>query len=305
MGQKKAGPVRTLDYILEAVIVISLGTILSRLPKRMAGLFGTLAGTLLFHVDRRNKKWADQNLDIIFKEPPLSPIEKVRIVRKLYVNVAELAFEFLQLHTCTPENLDEYLQTKNLEVVDRAFGEKKGVLLISAHLGNWEYLCVLSSRLGHNVAVVVKRQHNPYTDRWMTKIREETGGAKCFYHGKELNHRIRLHLKQNGILGLLADQRQVDKYLIAPFFGRPSATTDGPAKLHLWYGAPIVFAFSIKQPDGKYRIQLDGPYHFERSGDYRSDCSKITNFINQKYEKMIKKYPEQWLSLLTPRWEIP
>jgi Kdo2-lipid IVA lauroyltransferase/acyltransferase len=305
MDKKKPGPVRTVGYILEAVIVITLGTIFSRLPKRTAGCFGILAGTLLFHFDRKNKKWADHNLDIIFKEPPLSPIEKIRIVRELYVNVAKLAFEFLQLYKCTSENLPEYLQTENFQVVDKALGEKKGMLLISAHLGNWEYLCVLGSRRSYKVAVVVKRQHNPYTDRWLTKIREEKGGAKCFYHGKELNHRIRIHLKQNGILGLLADQRQIPKHLMTPFFGMPSATTDGPAKLHLWYGAPIVFAFSIKQPDGKYLVQLDGPYHFERSGDYRSDCSKITNFINQKYETMIKKYPEQWLSLLTPRWEIP
>ncbi len=304
MDKRKTTLARTIAYILEAVAVIALATIFSRLPKTIFNRLGFLSGMILFRLDRKDRKQACHNLDIIFKDPHLLPSEKDRIVKRLFENIAALAFEYLQLDRLYAENLSVFLKAENHKAVVEALVEKKGVLIVTAHLGNWEYLGILGSRLGYNVASVLKRQHNPYTDRWLTKIREERGGFKCLYPGRGLNHRIGVHLKQNGILALLADQRDISSPLIVPFFGKPGQTADGPAKLHLWYESPIVFAFSIRQPDGTYLLKFDGPHRFSGSGDRKADCVRIMTFINQKYEAMVRKYPEQWLSLLTPRWEI-
>jgi KDO2-lipid IV(A) lauroyltransferase len=304
VDKRKTTLARTIAYILEAVAVIALGTIFSRLPRTIIRRFGVLSGRILFRLDRKDRKRAYHNLDIVFKEPHLLPSEKDRGVRRLFENIAALAFEYLRLDRLYAENLAVFLKAENHEAVAEALREKKGVLVITAHLGNWEYLGVLGSRLGYNVAAVLKRQHNPYTDRWLARIREEKGGAKCFYHGRGLDYRIGVHLKQNGILALVADQRDISSRLIVPFFGKPGQTADGPAKLHLWYESPIVFAFSIRQPDGTYLLKFDGPHRFSGSGDRKADCVRIMTFINQKYEAMVRKYPDQWLSLLTPRWEI-
>ena len=305
MKTKKTGPVRTIVHILEAVLVIALGTIFSRLPKAITRRVCLVGGAFLYRFDKRDRRLAYHNLDIIIKEPPLPQFKKDQIVKALFVNIVTGAVEYLRLDDIEPQNFLEFVRIDNYEAIHTALEKRKGVLAICAHLGNWEYLGTVSAKLGYHVGTILKRQHNPYTDRWLTRIREEKGGVKCFYHGIGLNHRIGVHLKQNGILALLADQRQIVKPLIIPFFGVPSATTDGPAKLHLWYEAPIVFAFSIQQADGKYLLQFDGPYDFAGSGDYKKDCVKIMTFINQKYETLIRKYPEQWLSLLTPRWQIP
>ncbi len=291
-----------LGFILEAILVIPLGTLLSFLPRRMTPILARMAGTLAFHLDRRDKRWAYGNLDIIFREKPLSSAEKEQIVKTLFVNIAAGVLQYLQLDKLEAENLPGFLQAGNHKAVDEALREKKGVLIITAHLGNWEYLGVLGSRLGYDVATVLKRQYNPYTDRWLTRIREGKGGVKCFYHGRGLNHRIARHLRQNGILALLADQRDISSSLMAPFFGVPSVTADGPARLHLWYESPIVFAFSLKQADGRYLLQFDGPYSFEKHGDFKERCLEIMTFINRKYETVIRKHPGQWFSLVTPRW---
>ncbi|MCF8143891.1 MAG: hypothetical protein K9N21_08240 [Deltaproteobacteria bacterium] len=295
---------RTIAFILEAVVVMALGTIFSQLPKTIVSRLSAVSGTVLFRLDRKDRKRAYHNLDIMFSEAPLSPFEKARIVKGLFKNIAALAFEYLQLDRLYAENLAVFVKSENPRAVVEALGEKRGVLIITAHLGNWEYLGVLGSRLGYNVATVLKRQHNPYTDRWLAGIREKKGGFKCFYPGRGLSYRIGAHLKQNGILALVADQRDISSPLIVPFFGKPGQTADGPARLHLWYESPIVFAFSIRQPDGTYLMAFDGPYHFSGSGDRKGDCVRIMTLINQKYEAIVGKYPEQWLSLLTPRWEI-
>lgn len=294
---------KKIGYVLEAIPVIALGTFLSRIPRKMLLPLGFLGGRLLFRLDKRDKRWAYRNLDIIYKEAPLSRAEKDEILKTLFVNMATGALEYLQLNRIGSENFLDFVQAENYEVVHTALEKKKGVLAVCAHLGNWECLGAVSARLGYHVATVLKRQHNPYADRWLTKIRETKGGVKCFYLEKGLNHRISAHLKQNGILAILADQRDVSSSLAVPFFGALALTPDGPAKLHLWYEAPIVFAFSIKQGNGKYLLRFEGPYCFRGSGDQKKDCLNIMTFINRKFEAVVGKYPDQWLSLLTPRWE--
>jgi len=293
-----------MAHMVEAVVVITMGTIFSRMPMGLIRRLGVLSGRVLFRLDKKDRERAYHNLDIVFGEEPLLAPEKARVVKKLFENIATLAFEYLQLDRLYAENLAAFMKAENHQAVEEALREKKGALVITAHLGNWEYLGVLGSRLGYHVAAVLKRQHNPYTDGWIARIREEKGGFKCLYPGRRLNHRIGVHLKQNGILALLADQRDISSPLVVPFFGKPGQTADGPAKLHLWYESPIVFAFSVRQPDGTYLLTFDGPHRFSRSGDHKLDCVRIMTFINQEYEAMIRKYPDQWLSLVTPRWEV-
>lgn len=284
--------------------MIGLGTAGSRMPRIFIPRLAVLAGRMLFYLDRKDRKRAYHNLDIIFKEEPLSSFEKDRTVKRLFENIATLGLEHLQLARLCAENLAVFIKSENFQAVIEALDEKRGVLIITAHLGNWEYLGVLGSRLDYRVAAVLKHQHNPYTDRWLARIHERRAGFQCLYHGRGLSHRIGLHLKRNGILALVADQRDVSSPLVVPFFGRPGQTADGPARLHLWYGAPMVFAFSVRQPDGTYLLTFDGPYRFPGTGDRKGDAVRIMSFINQKYEAMVRKYPDQWLSLLTPRWEI-
>ncbi len=300
---KKAAPFRTLGHLLEALLVVALWNIVSRMPRRAADRLASCFGAFLFKIDCRDRKWAYENLDIVFKESPLSQYQKDRIVKALFVHIVQGAFEYLQLHDIAPERYPEFGSIENPEAILSALDKKKGVLAVTAHLGNWEILGAVGAKVGLPVAAVLKRQHNPFTDRWLTQQRRSKDGVQCFYHGKGISHRIGNHLKQNGILAILADQRDISSSLAVPFFGAPGLTSDGPAKLHLWYESPIVFVFNIKQPDGRHLIRFDGPHTFRKSDDLKTDCLRIMTFINKKYEAVIKEHPEQWLSLLTPRWK--
>ena len=293
---------RQAGFILEAVFVIPIGTLVSLLPVKMCKVLGPVAGRIAFYLDKRDKRHAYHNLNIIYGEDPLSSQEKTRIVRRLFMNIGTAALEYLKIGTVSKLNGSEYLLVRNHEVVDRALEDNRGALVITAHFGNWAYLGSLGPWFGYDVATIIKRQHNPYTDKWLKSIHEKKVAVKCFYNEETIMGNISRHLRRNGILGIMADQRYLSKPIFVPFFGLPSATADGPAKLHLWYESPIVFAFSLKQPDGKYLLSFDGPYHFKKTGNFRKDCLDIMTFINKRYEEVVKVYPEQWLSLLTPRW---
>ena len=127
--------------------------------------------------------------------------------------------------------------------------------------------------------------------------------VKCFYNDAGSLPGVVRHLKQKGVLALLADERHTFKPLMVPLCGRPCATAQGPARLHLRFGSPLVFCFAIRQADGRYRLLVDGPYSFPPTGNPEADRLAIMAFVNRKYERVIRAYPDQWFSLFSPRWE--
>jgi Kdo2-lipid IVA lauroyltransferase/acyltransferase len=303
--ERAVGGWRRLGFVVEAVIVIPLGMLVSLLPLSLVGILGRMAGSLLFHMARKQKLLACRNLDIVFADHPLSRNEKDRIVRKLFINLACSAFEYLKVGVLRADNYEQFVRLENprtSEELDHVLSRGKGMLAISAHIGNWEYLASVCSKAGKNMAAVINRQHNPYTDRWLKNIREQDGGVRCYYNETGGLLRIVKHLRQNGVVALLADEAAPSGAVQAPFFGRETATTPGPARLHLKYGAPLMCYFCVRQVDGKYLLTSDGPYHVEPTGEFDRDCRTVMTLINQKYEAVIRKYPDQWYSLLYPKW---
>lgn len=293
---------RQLLFLLEALFAIPLGVLVSRLPWKVARAIGILAGKVLFRLDRRDRRQAYYNLDLMYADHPLSSDQKQRLVRRLFINVGLGAVEFFQIASLNAANFLQFVALGDYRPLLRALEEGKGVLAITAHLGNWEYLGSVVAKLGFHVGAMINRQHNPYTDRWLTRFREQKGKVKCFYNDTPMMVHVDKHLKQNGILALMVDQRELCRPVFVPFFDMICPTHDGPARLHLWYEAPIIFAWAIKLDNGKYLLSAEGPYHFARSGDLGEDCRMIMAWVNRKYEDMIRKYPDQWFSLLTPRW---
>lgn len=296
---------RHFGFLLEAMVVIPIGTLISLLPMRMGKPFGRLVGTILFHLHKGGRELACHNLEVVFSDRPLSNARKEQIVRNLFINLARSVFEFLKLDALTMENYEELIHVKTSEAKaarDCVLKLGKGVLDVSAHLGNWEYLISLSAKAGYHTAAIINRQLNPYTDKWLKGIRENQGKVICCYNDPSGLRGIVKHLKQKGIVGMLADEAASPAAVTVPFFGRETATTSGPAQLHLRYGAPLMFYFCVREPDGKYTLSFDGPYHFDRSEDFQQDCMAVMTLVNRKYETMIRRYPDQWFALLYPRW---
>lgn len=260
-------------------------------------------GWLLFHIDKQNKKWAYYNLDIIFKDKPLTKEEKDKIVRKLYKQTAAYAIEYIKIGDLKAGNYHKFGELEGFENVDKALEMGKGLIVITAHIGNWDYLGSIAAKLGKTFGAIINRQENPYTDKWLKDIREKKGKILCFYNEISDMTRIIRSLKKGGIIATVADQTYYFKPIFVPFFGVQSATADGPARLHLRFGSPIIMAFAVKRDDGKYRFIYEEPVVFKPTDDLEKDCKKIMTWVNQKYEYYIRKYPEQWFSLLHPRWE--
>ena len=292
-----------MGFILEAVAVIPLGNLAALLPWKTGRFLATVMGIFIFRLSRKARERASRNLDIIYADMPLSSVEKNRIIRRLFINIASSVYEYLKIGRITESNYLDFVRFEDPEAFYRAVRAEEGLIVVSAHLGNWELLGSIAAKLGKNMGAVIHRQLNPHTDKWLRRIREKDGKIKCYYDEISDMRRMFSHLKRGGTLAILADERHTIRPVHVPFFGRLAATPEGPARLHLRFGSPIVFCFSIKQDDGKYLLTFDGPYQFRRTGNMKKDCEYVMRYIYQKYEKVVREHPDQWFTLLTSRWE--
>jgi KDO2-lipid IV(A) lauroyltransferase len=103
-------------------------------------------------------------------------------------------------------------------------------------------------------------------------------------------------LRKNGILGLLIDQNTGQwEGVFVDFFGMPACTTNGPALLALHTGAPVIPVFIVRQDDGRYRIIFGPEVDIIHTEDRENDVIENTRNFTAIIEKMVRRYPDQWL----------
>jgi KDO2-lipid IV(A) lauroyltransferase len=177
--------------------------------------------------------------------------------------------------------------------VVNALSRNKGVFFLTAHFGNWEFLCAAGSLMTGNLAVIARPADFKPLDRMIGEIRT-LFGTEVILKQKALR-RVRSALRENKLIGILLDQN-VDWYegIYVPFFGRWACTNKGLALLAVMTGTPVVPAFPVRQKDGRYRLIFEKEVELRRTGDRTRDIEENTELFTNIIEKYVIKYPDHW-----------
>ena len=247
-------------------------------------------GRLLYRINGKHRQRALDNLRRAF--PERSEEQHVRILKDVYANLCRVALEFALLDRVNPEFIRRRVTIVGREHMDRALAQGKGVVGVLGHLGNWEMGGAIMAQLGYPLDAVYHSMRNPYTDRFINTIRERSGE-------RLINMRRALWLctkalKQNHILGLVADQDAGSRGLFINFFGRPASTNPGPAIFAMKAGAPLIFSALIRKPGGRYLLHFNPPFNIRHSDDFDNDLAHNTQLWSDELERWVRVYPEQW-----------
>ncbi|PIV05844.1 MAG: lipid A biosynthesis acyltransferase [Syntrophobacterales bacterium CG03_land_8_20_14_0_80_58_14] len=266
-------------------------------PLRRALFIGV---SRMFHLlIPRQRLIATHNLRRAF--PEKSEGEILRIVQGVYRNMGIVAAEFFDIPRLTKENIAAQVETEGLENCWKALEKGQGLLLFSAHFGNWELEAAAAALLIKPAVVIYRPLDSPLLDHLVLRVRSATGNIPL---AKEHAMRPMLRaLKQNGILGILIDQN-VDWYegVFVDYFGRPACTTDGLALLALHTEAPVLPAYMVRLPDGRYRLVFGPEVEVIRTGDRDADILANTQRFTKVIEQIVRRYPDQWL-WVHQRWK--
>lgn len=272
------------------------------LPRRFIVAFSqTLAdaGFYLFHGFRKR---SIANLSVALGErlegKRISEITRASL-RNFFRDVAELGFAF----ETPPEAIRAEIALQGREHLEAALAKGKGVIALSAHIGNFFMVGTRLASEGYPVHVLVKQAGNGRLSRLLDQCRLEVGQKTIHARPRRKAFRELLQvLRLNGIAMVIADEYRSGEGVSVPFFGRPVAARRGPATLALRSGAAVVPVYLIREPSGGLRLIIEPELELVRSGEIQPDVEKNTLLFTQWLERVVRSYPEQW-NWTTVRWQ--
>ena len=285
---------RARDYIASIGLSILI-RIVRRVDYRRASAWGARLGRLVYHLVSKNRKRAFENLSRVFGNEK-TPDQLEEIVKTCFENFVRSGFELVPYTYLSPEGRREYVHLIGKEKLDRALALGRGVISLSAHLGNFLIMMGRLAVEGYQVELVVKATKNSRIEDRLQSLRKELGYYSIYVAPRIKSVKASLtSLKKNHVLVLHGDQRQRNAGIDVTFFGIPAMAAAGPISLSLSTGAPVIPMFMVRNPDGiTHTLFIEDPLELSVTGskeeDIRVNVQKYTDVI-QSY---VEKYPTQW-----------
>lgn len=288
-----------MKNILEYILFLSLSFLCRVLGLRLSRKFSSFIAFFFFYILPIRKDVVLDNLKHAFPKLTLDEINK--IAYGSYKNFAITLVEILFLPWTTDNQIKAVMQFDHLDVIEKKEQEKNGVLLLSAHFGNWEYLAISAGvQLNKKLSVIVKSQRNPYVNDWMNRARTRWTNTVIPLGASIRN--VYSELLNKGIVALVADQRGPEESIKLEFFGRKTSVYTGPAILALKMNSPLIYGIAVRQTDYSYKVEIIEISKENLPNDYEEKIKALSERMLKYLEDVIRKHPEQWF-WMHKRWK--
>ena len=276
---------------MQYIILKTISKILCLLPYNFILQLGAWLGVLYYYLVRKQTKRSEKQLQESLK---LSDAEIKAINKNLYKHVGRTFLEIMYMPRLNQNNIETYFEVENKHYIDEALAENKGVVLLTAHLGNWEWLGAFLALSNYPITTVIKRQPNDQHTQILNEYREMVG-IEVFARGTTELVGAAKALKKGKILAFLADQDAGEGGAWIKFLGKPASTPLGPAAFSKRLKSPILPVFIVRQQSGKHKVIVKEALYYENTGNDLQDEYAVTVKMTRVIEDIIIANPSQWL----------
>lgn len=281
-----------MNFLLYVLFLI-LEIVVPLFPLRFIQRVARLKGLFFYHFIPIRKKVAYKNLKLAFPDKPDNEINS--IIRGAYINVMTVIFEFFYLPRLHGEKLLRLLDPGDLTLINEKLKTGKGLVIVSAHFGNWELTAYGCAQLsGEPFNVIVKEQSNKLIDKRINRIRELQGN-KMIEMSSAARDVLSL-LRKNKIVAMLGDQSAPKENSVkVKLFTEDVPTFEGAARFTIKTGARVIFGISVRKDDGSYKVILKD-IDVSKYTEYNEDnIAKLTQEHADILAEFIRQYPDHWL----------
>ena len=288
-----------IRHFFEYVLFLLVSLPLLVLPLKMVQGIGRTLGGFVYRVLGFRRGVIQDNLRHAFPDLPLERIKEIAL--ESFQSVGTALMELVYFRRLSLDRIKNIIQVDNAHLVHEAVRGGKGLILMTAHFGNWE-LCAqgVLAHTGVPMHIVVKPQSNKLIDAAINARRVRFGNSVV-----PMADAVRGALgalRRGETVGMVGDQSAAKESAWIEFFGRPVPTHRGPALFSLKSEAPIVMGFSVRGPDGTYRLELSKIDQSGLTGASPENVDELTRRHVARTEEMIRKYPGQWM-WMHRRWK--
>lgn len=226
--------------------------------------------------------------------PDLNEKQIKKIAFGTYKSFAITLVEILLIPSLKKERMINAVKCTSHEVILNNLNKEKGLILLSAHFGNWEYIAIsVALQINKKFTVVIKPLRNNLVSDWMIRARTKWNNEVVSL-GVSIRQIYNV-LKEKNIVAMVADQRGPEESIKIEFFNRKTSILIGPAALALKTGAPIVYGIAIRQKDYSYIANIVEINTDDLPDNYDDKIIEISRRHMKHLESIIRQYPEQWL----------
>jgi KDO2-lipid IV(A) lauroyltransferase len=278
--------------------VSALVNLVAAVPAPASLWLGRRLGDVAAMVLRRRHRLALANLAVAF--PALGQREHGHLARRAWQHLGMTFVELCRLYGRPLEDTIERISVEGLDHLRETMARHGRVLVLTAHLGNWELLCAAHRLTGFPLSVVVR----PLDSRWLaplvTAMRRKAGVE--LMHKRGALRPVLEALRRGRMVAVLLDQNASRREAVfVPFFGRPAGSSRSLALLALRTRTPVVPVFISRQAGGRHRVTFQAPLEIPGGLDPEAAVLDLTARCTQVIEAAIRGTPEQWL-WIHDRW---
>lgn len=288
---------------IDGIVLVGLKTLIlagAIVPYKMGVVIGGLLGRLACYLLVRHKKKTIENLRLAFKgEMDEDEIGTTAIA--CFENLGRSLFELLCIRWRGLKNIQKSITVEGEGYLKEALKLGKGLILITAHIGNWELLGMHLAQMGYKLSVIAAPSKNIQLGE-MTNAYRSRFNIETIIRGEHSSARkIIRSLRENRVLGILLDQDIKSDGIYVDFFGKKAYTPSGITSLALRFDIPVLMIFMVREERYRHRVVVIKPEGLRRGEDIKSDVIHNTAMFTAIIESFIRKYPGQWV-WMHDRW---
>lgn len=272
---------------------------LSRLPRERAVALGARVGRAYARLHGPRTGTARINLAIGYPEIPAR--ERERILVETYANFGRMVAETALIEQLSREELLQVATVEGFEHLEaaRKASPSGGAIVLTAHFGSFELFAAIMTARGVPLSIVHRTANNPRLDRMITRWRQASG-IEVIRRGEAARAVLR-SLRGGRVVVMPLDQdTRREQGVFTPFFGRLACTRDGPARLAMRTGVPVVPAFMFRVGgSARHRIRVYPALELVPEGSDRAATSAAALENVQRMtaviEAAVREAPTQWI----------
>lgn len=287
-----------IDY-LGYIAIRCLSFFFCVLPLRIGLFAGRCLGRVAYLFSGKRRRIAYANLKAAFSKEK-APSEIKDIVKGLYRNLGQIFIEVLRFPVADKRYIKKFITLDGLQRLEAAKEKGKGIIAVTAHFGNWELSSLFGGLSGFTLSVLAREQKHTRLNELLNQYRQ-MAGCRVIKKGISTRQLVKA-LRDNEIIGILADQDAGKLGQFVDFFGRPASTHSGAFVFAQKTGADVIPAFMVRQKGPYHKIEVLEPIRLESGMDpeeaLRSGLRQFSNIL----EGYVRRYPSQWL-WVHKRWK--
>lgn len=280
---------RVGEYCLRGFVAL-----LPWIPRRLIMLLTAAAARLTFFLLWRYRQRMEENLSAAMGQEFRTPESRRAVAWKAWRNFAQGVYETTCTLHSSKEKICAEVAMEGEAHLQGALARGKGVIALSAHLGNFTIIGTRLAAAGYPFSVVVKHPKDQriasLLDHYRTMVGCKSIAAKP---RREAARQVLRALRKNEVILLIADEFKSGGVEVE-FLGRTAPAPRGPVTLALRTGAAVLPVFVTRDQEDRLTLHIGAEIDLIKTGDLQQDVAANASLFTGHLEAMVRRYPDQW-----------